>query len=190
MATFRHIRGEPPGGMRRNNGLPWIASRYSPCGMTLRYHTPLDPAEQTAFGLPEPQPLAMADRVRFAELDILNHVNNKAYMEWFETLRVEYHDRLCMPFYEGQPRPRMVLRNASIRYVREMVIGEDYVATARVVAFRTNSFTLEQQLWSGDLRATLSGVMVSLRADGSGRYPLPEALCRQFVYRDRAAPEA
>lgn len=158
--------------------------------MDLRFHTPLDPAEQTAFGLPEPQPLAMADRVRFAELDILNHVNNKAYMEWFETLRVEYSDRLCAPFYDGQPRPRMVLRHATIRYVREMVLGENYVATARVAAFRTNSYTLEQQLWSGDLRATLSGVMVSLAPDGSGRYPLPEALRRRFVERDGARAEA
>lgn len=158
--------------------------------MSLRYHTPLSPAEQIAFGIAAPQPLALADRVRFAELDTLNHVNNKAYMEWFETLRVAYHDRLCAPFYAGLPRPRTVLRHATIRYVREMVAGEDYVATARVTAFRNASYSMEQQLWSGDLRATLSGVMVTLVPDGSGRQPLPADLRREFVARDGATDEA
>lgn len=158
--------------------------------MEPRYHTPLTPEEQRAFGLPEPQPLAIADRVRFAELDTLNHVNNKAYMEWFETLRVEYFDRFCAPFYDGPARPRVVLRNASIRYLREMVAGESYVATARVGAFRTHSFTFEQQLWAGDLRATLTGVMVTLRPDGSGRQPLPDDLRDRFVARDGARAES
>ncbi|MCA9160677.1 MAG: hypothetical protein KDA72_20240, partial [Planctomycetales bacterium] len=66
---------------------------------------------------------------------------------------------------------------------------EDYVATARVIAFRTNSYTMEQQLWAGDLRATLTGVMVTLLPDGSGRQPIPEALRRVFVERDGATPE-
>ncbi|MFV0515765.1 MAG: acyl-CoA thioesterase [Jhaorihella sp.] len=142
-----------------------------------------------AFGLDEPQPLAIADKVRFAELDMLRHVNNKAYMGWFETLRVAYFDRFCAPCFEGLPEPRTVLRSAEIRYRREMVMGERYVATARVSAFRTSSYTMQQQLWSGDLRATLSGVMVMLRPDGSGRYPLPDRLRRHFIEHDRAEPQ-
>ncbi|KHA52331.1 hypothetical protein [Sulfitobacter geojensis] len=49
--------------------------------MTLTYHTPLSPAQQVVAGIDPVQPLAMADRVRFSELDILNHVNNKVYLE-------------------------------------------------------------------------------------------------------------
>ena len=29
----------------------------------------------------------MRDRVRFSELDPLNHVNNAAYLSWFETVQ-------------------------------------------------------------------------------------------------------
>lgn len=58
--------------------------------MTLLYHTSLDAATQTALGITPPAPLAMADRVRFSELDALNHVNNAVYMSWFERLRVRY----------------------------------------------------------------------------------------------------
>ncbi len=157
--------------------------------MSLRYHTPLSPEEQIACGLPTPQPMAIADRVRYAELDVLNHVNNKAYMGWFETLRVAHFHQVCAPFFRGLPAPRTVLRSADMQFLKEMLMGEDYVATARVIRFRQTSFTVEQQLWSGDLRATLTGVMVMLYPDGSGRYPLPEALRRYFVQTEAAVPE-
>jgi len=48
--------------------------------MTLIYNTPLSAAQQVVQGIAPVQPLAIADRVRFSELDPLNHVNNTAYM--------------------------------------------------------------------------------------------------------------
>lgn len=158
--------------------------------MQLRYHTPLTAEEQIAHGLAEAQPLAMADRVRYSEIDALQHVNNKAYLTWFETLRVEYFNRLCDPFYDvGMARPRTVLRSANIHFIREMFESEDYIATARVTAFRRNSYTLEQQIWSGDLRARFDCVMVMLDPKGPGKQPLPEALRDVFQTRDSARVE-
>jgi acyl-CoA thioester hydrolase len=154
--------------------------------MELRYLTPLSAEEQIACGLETPQPLALADRVRYSELDVLNHVNNKAYMEWFETLRTEHFFRLCAPFYAGLPQPRTVLRNADIHYVAEMIAGESYVATARIVEFRNTSYTIDQMIWSGGLRTQMRGVMVMLHPDGSGRYPLPDGLKRYFAEHEGA----
>jgi len=158
----------------------------SPWQMDIRYLTPLSANEQQALGLPEPQPMAIADRVRYSELDVLNHVNNKAYMEWFETLRTQHFFSLCAPFYEGVDLPRTVLRNADIHYVKEMVAGESYVATARVSAFRATSYTIKQMIWSDGLRAKMTGVMVMLCPDGSGRLPLPPALTRYFEHSEAA----
>jgi acyl-CoA thioester hydrolase len=154
--------------------------------MELRYLTPLSPAEQMAAGLDEAQPLALADRVRYGELDVLNHVNNKAYMDWFETLRTEHFFRLCTPFYARMPQPRTVLRNAEIHYVSEMVAGQSYIATARVSAFRNTSYTIEQMIWSDGLRARMVGVMVMLNPDGSGKYALPDGLKRYFEQTEGA----
>jgi len=158
--------------------------------MELRYLTPLTPEEQTAHGLAAPQTLAMADRVRFSELDNQNHVNNKAYMDWFERVRIVHMNRVVMPGYAPGPAPRVALHSATIRYHKEMLADESYIATARVMAFRQSSFTLDQQIWSGDLRATLRAVMVMLRPDGSGApYPLPEALCARFRTEEGARHE-
>lgn len=155
--------------------------------MDLRYLTPLTPEEQTAHGLSAPQPLAMADRVRFSELDNQNHVNNKAYMDWFERVRIEHLNRAIVPRYAPGPRPRVALHSATIRYHKEMLAGESYIATARVAAFRTSSFTLEQQIWSGDLRATLLVVAAMRRPDDPNQsYPLPEAVCDYFLQQEGA----
>lgn len=159
--------------------------------MELRYLTPLGPEEQTAQGLPQPQPLAMADRVRFSELDNQNHVNNKAYMDWFERVRIEHLNLFIVPHYAPGPAPRVALHSAFVRYRKEMLANESYIATARVTAFRTSSFTLEQQIWSGDLRATLQAVMVMLRPDASGdRYPLPDTLQAYFLTEEGASRDA
>ena len=157
--------------------------------MELRYHTPLTPAEQLAHGLDSPQTLALADRVRFSELDTQNHVNNKAYITWFETVRIAHNERFCFPHYPG-PRPRFLLHSISLRYFREMLQDEDYICTARVTAFRTSSYTLDQQIWSGStLRARMSAVLVLGQPDGNGRYPLPETLKAAFRDRDGATDE-
>ncbi|MCA0872913.1 acyl-CoA thioesterase [Seohaeicola saemankumensis] len=157
--------------------------------MDLRYHTPLTPDEQTAHGLTRPAPIAIADRVRFSEIDPQRHVNNKAYHEWFEIARTEYFRRICDPHYDGQPLPRTVLHSATIRYVEEILPRESYIVTARVDAFRNTSYTLDQQVWcNGTLRATLNVIMVMLRPDGSGdKYPLPDSLKQRFEAEDGAS---
>ena len=153
----------------------------SPWRMELRYHTPLSPEEQLAHGLSEPQTLAIADRVRYSELDVLNHVNNKVYMEWFETLRTEHYYRLCMPYFKERGEPRTVVRSAEIHYVQEMLAGQSYITTARIAAFRNTSYTVEQMIWSDGLRTRMRAVVVLLNPQGPGRYPLPDGLKRYFA---------
>jgi acyl-CoA thioester hydrolase len=155
--------------------------------MTLPYLTPLDADTQRAHGIAEPWPLAIADRVRFSELDPLNHVNNTAYLGWFQAIRIRYfHDWDISHYRPGDPR--LVIRRAEVDYLREMRMGEDYILTARTVSFRNTSFTMDYALWAGDLRATGSAVVVMLEPDGSAKRPLPEALRRRFVDIDGARP--
>lgn len=159
--------------------------------MTLLYHTPLEAEAQLAFGLPFPQPLAMADQVRFSELDVLNHVNNAVYMQWFERVRVRYTQLWGIARYLGEgDGPRIVIRSGTIHYRQEMLMDEDYVVTCGCSAFRNTSFSMEQQLWAGGaLRATFDCVLVLLKQDGSGRYPIPEDVKQRFVEIDGARAE-
>jgi acyl-CoA thioester hydrolase len=159
--------------------------------MTLVYHTPLSAQTQRGLGIDPPAPLALADRVRFGELDVLDHVNNAVYFQWFESARVNYM-RLAGLYADrdGGQGPRIVIRSGTIHYRREMLLGEDYVVTCGCTAFRTTSFTMHQEVWSGgNLRASFDCVMVLLQPDGSGRYPIPEALKTRFAEVDVARRE-
>lgn len=160
--------------------------------MSLRYHTPLDADVQSDLGITPPAPLAMADRVRFSELDVLNHVNNAVYMQWFERLRIRYTQDWGLSRYMGTGAdPRIVIRSGQIHYREEMRMDEDYVVTCGCTGFRTTSFSLAQTLWSGGtLRATFDCVLVLLTHDGSGRFPIPDPVRQRFVDVDGAAADA
>lgn len=160
--------------------------------MTIQYHTPLDPDAQARFGLETPAPLAMADQVRFSELDVLNHVNNAVYMQWFERLRVRYTQLWGLSRNPGQGRgPRIVIRSGTIHYRQEMRLDEDYLVTCGCIAFRNTSFTLHQELWSGGtLRAQFDCVLVLLTHDATARFPIPDAVRQRFADVDGAVSEA
>lgn len=160
--------------------------------MALRYHTPLSAQTQSDLGIDPPAPLAMADRVRFSELDVLNHVNNAVYMQWFERLRIRYTQDWGLSRYMGAGEdPRIVIRSGQIHYRQEMRMDEDYVVTCGCTGFRTTSFSLAQTLWAGGtLRATFDCVLVLLKPDGTGRFPIPDVVRQRMVDIDGAAPDA
>ena len=150
--------------------------------MQLPFHTALSPEQQRHAGLSEPQPLAMADKVRFSELDVLNHVNNAVYMSWFESLRIQYTQIWGISTYDDNAdNPRIVVHSGSIRYLQELRMGEVYITTCRCTGFRNTSYSVAQQLWSGrTLRATFECVLVLLAQSGSGKFPIPDAVRERF----------
>ena len=157
--------------------------------MEMTYHTPLSASVQSALGITPPAPLAMADQVRFSELDVLQHVNNAVYLSWFERVRVRY-----LQLNGGTPVNgaglRVVLRSGTIHYIKEMRLDEKYVVTCGCTAYRNTSFTMRQTLWvAGELRAQFDCVLVLLNPDGSGRFPIPEALKQKFRDVDGAVFE-
>jgi acyl-CoA thioester hydrolase len=150
--------------------------------MTVPYLTPLSHDQQRSFGVPDPWPLAIADRVRFAELDPLNHVNNVAYLIWFESARVTYFKHVGISTYEDDAaEPRIVIRRGEIDWLQEMHADEDYVILSRAVEYRNTSFTLQQEIWAGGTkRAAFTCVIVLLHPDGSGRMPIPAHILEHF----------
>ncbi|SHH78694.1 acyl-CoA thioesterase [Marivita hallyeonensis] len=146
------------------------------------YHTPLSDEQQHTFGVVEAWPFALADRVRFAELDPLNHVNNVAYLTWFESARVAYFKHIGLSTYrDGAHEPRIVIRRGEMDWLQEMRADEDYAVLTKAINYRNTSFTLMQQIWSGGTkRAEFLCVIVLLTADGSQRMPIPDTIRQLF----------
>jgi acyl-CoA thioester hydrolase len=159
----------------------------------LTYHAPIDAPGLRALGIPEPWAFGLADRVRFAEIDALGHVNNTAYLTWFESFRLPYLKARGVTDY-GPESPRLVLKRASVDYRAEMFNGMDYVVTGRTSAFRTTSFTMDFAVWLPDPQgaacaATGQAIVVLLNRDAPGRHPIPMAGRRAFTEIDGAVEE-
>lgn len=152
----------------------------------LSLHPFLDAAALRARDIPAPWTVGMADTVRFGELDILGHVNNTAYLQWFETFRVSYFQAYGIADYLAGEVPRIVLRQVGVDFLAEMKLGDSYTVTGRTVEMRRTSFRMEYGVWSGGtLRATGWAIIVTLD-DGGTKTPLSEAMRATFTDRDGA----
>ncbi|NDW52300.1 thioesterase family protein [Aliiroseovarius sp. PrR006] len=140
--------------------------------------TPLTAQQLQRAGVPEGWNFGQADRVRFHELDALNHVNNIVYLRWFEDIRIPYFHTHAITSYNSEDDPQVVLATNAARYFKPMFLGETFVVTARCTSFRNSSFVLEYGVWvEGELRCSGETVIVTLEQDGKTKRPLsPEVI--------------
>lgn len=152
----------------------------------LVYHTPLLAADLRTLGIPEPWSFGAADRVRFGEIDALNHVNHTAYMRWFESFRILYFREYGLSDY-GPDAPRIVLKSIQAEFITEMTVGQDYVVTGRTTSFRNTSWVMEYGVWTDKgLQASGGSVLVQLMPDGSAKLPLSDTVKTRLIDRDHA----
>jgi acyl-CoA thioester hydrolase len=150
------------------------------------YLTALDASALRDAGIPAPYTFGMADRVRFGELDALNHVNNVVYLRWYETLRVNYLEDYGIYDLAG-PDPKFVVKSVGLDYKAEVKRGASYINVTRTVEVRNTSWTMEYATFvDGQITTTGTCVAVLLNQDNSKR-ALPEALRKLLITRDGAA---
>ena len=130
----------------------------------------LNQAELEALGVAG-WPFGMVDKVRFAELDPLNHVNNVALFTWFENIRVPYLIARGLTNYSHtDDDPQLVVRYQNADYLKPLYQDEVYVVTARTRVLKPTSLVMEHAVFvSGELRVKGEVVIVSLTQDGSAR---------------------
>ena len=156
--------------------------------MSKRFLTQLTEEDQVLLGVSRPAPFAFADKVRFAELDPLNHVNNVAYQIWFETARVQYFTAWGLSNYRHDgTEPLLVIRRGETDYLKEMKQGEEYVVTCRTIAYRKTSFTIQNEIWSNGRCCTVyHGVVVLLDPATNEKMPLPDEFKKKITKIDGA----
>ena len=98
------------------------------------------------------------DRVRFYELDALNHVNNVVFLRWFETIRVAYFQHYGFSKY-GPDDPMLVVRRATADFFAPAHQNDEYIVAARTRVIKPSSFVMEYSvasngtLWASSFRS-------------------------------------
>ncbi|WP_371170987.1 acyl-CoA thioesterase [Aliiroseovarius sp. 2305UL8-7] len=150
--------------------------------------TPLSPEQMKSVGVPDGWAYAMADRVRFHELDALNHVNNVAYFRWFESLRIPYFGHVHVSTYsEGDPQ--VVVASNYAQYMKPLHLGDNYVVTTRTRSFRATSFMLEYAVFlDGEMMCSSECLVVTLEHDGVTKRPLRPETVAAFLAEGAEGP--
>ena len=156
--------------------------------MDAPYLQPLDAASLRGLGVPEPWRFGLADLVRFTELDPLDHVNNAAYLSWFENLRLAYFKALGVGDYARvEERPHIVVRQVGIDYLAPLFLNEPYVLCGRTARLGTTSLRMDYAVFArGQVCTTSHAVIVWLDAAGH-KAPIPDRVRDLLAARD--APE-
>ena len=150
---------------------------------------PLSASALAGRGVPSEWRFGMADRVRFAELDALKHVNHAAYLAWFEMLRVHYVRDIGLRSYDLASGPDIVLKSIDCQYHAPMFLSEEYIVTARTVSFRRSSFRMRYAVCAPDLRVEGAALSVLLERDTGSKAAIPGPVRDAFVARDNAIDE-
>ncbi|KPP89413.1 MAG: acyl-CoA thioester hydrolase [Rhodobacteraceae bacterium HLUCCA08] len=161
--------------------------------MDIPYLTPLPVDMLRRLGIPSDWNFGLADRVRFSELDALGHVNNAAYLSWFENVRLPYLAQARVTDY-GPSAPRLVIAELGVRYLKEMLRGEVYVLTARTASYRNSSFQTDYAVFritdsTAELTCSSRAAIVLRSRDGTGKLPIPDAAIAHFTRVDGATKE-
>ncbi len=159
--------------------------------MTLPLLTPLDVDTLRAHDVPEPFGFGHADRVRFHELDVLDHVNNARYLSWFETFRIAYLRAYGISDYAARgDRPVLVLKSVAVDYRAPLHLEDTYIVAGRTRAFRNTSWTMDYAVvCEGHLCATSQAVICLMEADFTTKKNLPDSYVAAFRDRDGALYE-
>jgi acyl-CoA thioester hydrolase len=82
--------------------------------------------------------------VRWGDMDSLGHVNNIVYLQYFETARIEYHERVGIPAPTPQTGDEGVILAAnSCRYRIAVTYPDTLRIGSRVTALGRDCFTME-----------------------------------------------
>ena len=94
----------------------------------------------------EGYPLVSRFSVPFADVDMMRHVNNVAYIRWTETMRSEYFAQVMRTPINGDHG--MIQATINFTYERQLVYREQIAIGCKIPRIGNKSFDFEYEIWS------------------------------------------
>lgn len=115
--------------------------------------------------------------IRFGDMDAMRHVNNAAYLTYFETARLNYMYDVCQQRID---RASTILAKITVEFKLPLVLGDEIMLFTRCPRLGNKSFELESVIikYMGDqsaLAATSLEVMVFFDYETQATIPVSEA---------------
>ncbi len=91
-------------------------------------------------------PLLWTFTVPWADIDMLQHVNNVAYIRWIETIRCEYFTRVIGEPINGEHG--MILAQLDFAYEKQLRYHEEVTVGCKISRIGNKSFDMAYEVWS------------------------------------------
>ncbi len=125
-------------------------------------------------------------RVRFRDVDAMQHVNNAVYFTWMESARTEYY--LQARGVRNVEDVDIIVARATCEYKRGVRLGEEVAVRVWPSRVGSTSFDLSYELRVGDEVVALGHtVQVSYDYTKRTKKPIPEGL-RAVLERELGEP--
>ncbi len=129
-----------------------------------------DPSRITVDGFP----VVVRLSVQWSDLDVYGHVNNGAFLRWFETARAVYASHVGVAVLPGQSGVGAVLASLSCSFHRQLSFPADVLVGVRVARMSLGSVRLECEIVQQPTKVPLASAAcdVVLYDHAAGR-PVP-----------------
>ncbi len=115
-------------------------------------------------------------QVRFADIDVMGHVNNAVYLSYFEMARVLIFSKLLGSNWDWN-QFGVLLRKNEIEYLKPVTLNEQPIISLKTEKLGTKSFILYYELKVKDeVRTTGSSIMVCFDASKNQTIEIPNKM--------------
>ncbi|MFL5753051.1 MAG: acyl-CoA thioesterase [Bacteroidia bacterium] len=84
-------------------------------------------------------------QLRFADMDLLGHVNNAVFMSYFETARMSYFKDVIADSLE-RLKIGLIIAKTTIEYKVPVMLGDETYAYTKIIRFGNKSFDISNYL--------------------------------------------
>jgi acyl-CoA thioester hydrolase len=120
-------------------------------------------------------------KVRFSDCDMMQHVNNAVYLNYFEETRIHYFRQLLGADWDWN-KEGILLRKNELEYLKPVFLHDPVEISCFLKHVGEKSFTLAYEVRvNGDLRTTGTSVLVCFDSSMMRSIPIPEKMREGLV---------
>lgn len=115
-------------------------------------------------------------QIRFSDCDMLGHVNNAVYLNYFESARLHYLNSLLGETWDWYKKGIILLKN-TIEYKLPVFLNDNVEIELKTKSIANKSFTLTYDLYANKKLKTIGeSVMVCFDFEKNTTIEIPEIL--------------
>lgn len=122
-------------------------------------------------------------QIRFNDIDIMAHVNNSVYQNYFDMARLRYFEKVFDQEMKWRERA-LVLAKITIEYFNPIFLEEEIVVLSKVYKLGNKSLQMKQEIINvntNEVKANNDAILVAFGSQENGAILLPDDWRRKIM---------